>query len=400
MRKTIQLVVFLKNFATGVMAPVLALALMAHGATIGTLSLMIGAYSLTVIVAEFPSGVFADLCGRKTAFLVSALLFVFSYCLILFSQSAFLLAAAMLLNGLGRAFSSGSLDALAIDEAEELHSTLERVTARLAVLESAGLAAGALAGGFVSGLGERYAGNLGVNAVVYAALFFLALLLIREPPRVRHGEPAVSVRERLGGQVRKNLAFLFQKGTVRVLFVLSLLTGFVLMSVETYWQPALRAYQPAPWLFGAVSFGGYAVVIAGSFLMERLLSRSPRFGAALLLGTKALLGLSMIGLYLQTRTAGFFAAYLVVYLFVGGGSVAENTLLNRVAPSSQRAGILSLFSFVMQLGGVIASGCGYLVSTYKNYPAMWLLAGAGMLLFTAIFAILFVRNRRAPAPNS
>ena len=120
MRKTIQLVVFLKNFATGVMAPVLALVLMAHGATIGTLSLMIGAYSLTVIVAEFPSGVFADLCGRRTAFLVSAFLFVLSYCLILGSQSAFLLVAAMLANGLGRAFSSGSLDALAIDEAEAL----------------------------------------------------------------------------------------------------------------------------------------------------------------------------------------------------------------------------------------------------------------------------------------
>lgn len=394
MRKTIQLVVFLKNFATGVMAPVLALVLMAHGATIGTLSLMIGAYSLTVIVAEFPSGVFADLCGRRTAFLVSAFLFVLSYCLILGSQSAFLLVAAMLANGLGRAFSSGSLDALAIDEADELHSTLEWITARLAILESAGLAAGALAGGFLSGIGAQYAGNLVVNAVLYAALFFLTLLLIREPPRIRRDEPAVSVRERLGGQLRGHFAFLIQKGTVRILFVLSLVTGFVLMSVETYWQPALRAYQPASWLFGAVSFAGYAVVIAGSWLMERLLSRSPRFGTALLLGTKALLGLALTGLYFQTRTAGFLAAYLVVYLFVGGGSVAENTLLNRFAPSSQRAGILSLFSFVMQIGGVIAAACGYLVSTFGGYKTMWLIGGAGTLLFAAIFTGVSVLSRR------
>lgn len=37
-----------------------ALALLACGATIGTISLMLGAYSFTVIVTEFSSGIFAD----------------------------------------------------------------------------------------------------------------------------------------------------------------------------------------------------------------------------------------------------------------------------------------------------------------------------------------------------
>jgi len=396
MRKAIQLVVFLKNLATGVMAPVLSLALMAHGASISTLSLMIGLYSLTVILAEFPSGVFAELCGRKTAFLVSALLFVLSYCLILLAQSAALLCCAMVANGLGRAFSSGSLDALAIDEADEHHSTLEWITARLAILESAGLAAGALAGGFISGLGARYAGNLGVNAVIYATLFFLALLLIREATPARQDGPAAAGVKRLGQQVKGSLSFLLQKGTVRILFALSLVTGFALISVEIYWQPALRAYQPAPWLFGAVRFAGYAVVIASSWLMERLLASRPAFGTALLLGTKALMGLSLLGLFLQTKAASFLAAYLMVYLFVGGGNVAENTLLNRFAPSSHRAGILSLFSFVLQIGGVIAAGCGYLVSVWSSFPTMWLIGGAMALLCCAFFAYASARSRRAP----
>ena len=44
-----------------------------------------------------------------------------------YGRGSDLFFAAVVLLGLARAFASGSLDALAIDEAEELHSTLERV---------------------------------------------------------------------------------------------------------------------------------------------------------------------------------------------------------------------------------------------------------------------------------
>ena len=126
-------------------APVLALALLAHGATLQNLSLFIGAYSFTVIAVEFPSGLFADLYGRKTAFVISTLLYLCCYGLLLCSHSGAMLLAAMIFNGLGRAFSSGSIDALAIDEAAD-DDALVKVTARLSMLESAGLSVGALAG--------------------------------------------------------------------------------------------------------------------------------------------------------------------------------------------------------------------------------------------------------------
>ena len=64
MRKAIQGIIFLKNMATGILAPMLTLALLQHGANIRTISLFIGLYSATIILAEFPSGVFADLCGK------------------------------------------------------------------------------------------------------------------------------------------------------------------------------------------------------------------------------------------------------------------------------------------------------------------------------------------------
>jgi MFS family permease len=392
MRRVLQLIVLLKNFSTGVMAPVLSLALLAHGATIGTVSLMIGAYSLTVIAAEFPSGVFADVYGRKRAFLLAAAFYFLSYCLMLPFRSAAVLFCAMVLNGLGRAFSSGSLEALAIDEAGADDGAVVRITARFSILESVGLAAGALIGGLASGLSAGYAGNLGANAGVCALMFFLTLFRVHEPPRER-AQAEETAGSRIGAQVRESLAFLAQRGTVRLLFALALATVFALISVETYWQPALSSFQPAPWVFGAVSFAGFFAVIAGTRLAERLLTKRADRGATLLLSLKALFGAGLILLAFQFREAGFLAVYMLAYFFLGGGGVAENTLLNRAIPSDKRASVLSLFSFVVQIGGLIASALGYLVSVRWDFRAMWWIAGALLALSAGAFAILNWKGR-------
>ena len=124
----------------------LVLLLTARGATVQTASLFIGISSTVIILAEFPSGVFADLFGRKRSFLVSMLLQIAGFSLLLVARTPAVLAAVMVLYGLSRAFASGSLEALAIDEVED-KALLPKATARPGILDSAGLASGALLGG-------------------------------------------------------------------------------------------------------------------------------------------------------------------------------------------------------------------------------------------------------------
>ncbi len=393
MRKSIQLILLFKNIATGILASVLTLALLQHGANIRTVSLLIGLYSFTVILAEFPSGVFADLYGRKMSFLLSAILSTVSYILLFLSSAAALLCVAIVLNGLGRAFASGSLDALAIDQRDDSGTSVQRITSRLSIIESAGLAAGALLGGLLAELGTRYLGNLGANACIYACLFFLTLFFVQEPPRSKpKGKFCADLRQ-FAAQTKGSILFLKRKGTFRTLFVLTLATGFAFSSVETYWQPALSAMRSPAWLFGAVSFSGFVFVILGSWAAERLISRFEQSGVALLLLFKALIGGSLVLLFFQGGKIAFIAVYLAAYLMVGGGSVTENTLLNRLTPDSHRAGILSLASLILQIGGLVAALCGYFMSTYSRYQNMWPLAGTVLILCAAVFAAL---RRRSP----
>lgn len=388
MSRVNQIAILLRNLATGILAPVLTLVLLANGASISTISLLLGAYSLTVILFEFPSGVFADVFGRKPAFLFSIVMQFLSYCAFLFSQSLILLFIAMILNGLGRAFSSGSIDALAIDEAEKGGVDITAITTRISILESIGLAAGALLSGLVSGLGGRYEGNLLTNIAICTILFFLTLLYIHEPLRARAPLKKHQNQKTIMVQVKSSLAFIWEKGPARPLFLLVFVMGFSLLSIETYWQPGFAQAKPAQWMYGVLSFAGFACVMIGSKLAEHLLTRYKNSGFFLLLATKALFGLGLILFYTQMFQASFILTFMFIYVFIGSGSVAENTLLNRAVPSSQRASVLSLFSFVLQIGGLLASATGFIVSNLFGFRIMWLISGIITVVIVSVYALI------------
>lgn len=302
----------------------------------------------------------------------------------------------MVLMGLGRAFASGSIDALAIDEAQT-DAELVKVTARLSILQSAGLALGALLGGWLAGFGKDYQVNILTVMGLMVLLSSLTLFTVHEPRRAPPHAPDESGR--LANHLRESFTFLRQPGLVRMLLIFAAVSGFTMLSLETYWQPALKSFSPSPWLFGVISSAGFAVTILASKLTEHRLTHLKGTGIPLLLGLKLLLGLSVAALMLTTNTGSFIGVYLLFYFFLGSGSVAEDTLLNRSAPSKQRASILSLFSFVLQVGGLAGSLSGYWVSAHTDFRVQWLVAGGLLLLCAGGYSLsqAFRRNLSVPA---
>lgn len=145
-------------FGTGLLAPVLSLVLLSHGATLENLSLCIGIFAVMVVVLELPSGIMADLIGRKRIFLLSACFMMANYVLLMFSSHFLMLAAACAMQGIGRAFSSGSIEALEIETylREQEGRNLEKINSTMAVIDSVGLALGSITGGVLGFLDGSY----------------------------------------------------------------------------------------------------------------------------------------------------------------------------------------------------------------------------------------------------
>ena len=188
MRKSYLSLLFISYFATGIIVPVLSLLIIDRGCTLPQIAILMGIYSLTVFILELPSGVLSDMFGRKKIFLISCAMNLAASFSLLFLSGFALLVPAMVVFGAGRAFSTGSIDALLLDDYIEEHGKegLSKATSALAIVETTGISAGTILGGFLPGLSERMSSlgsfdlSLIVRTVIFSALIVLTLIFINE----------------------------------------------------------------------------------------------------------------------------------------------------------------------------------------------------------------------------
>ena len=353
MRPSQKAIQFLFWCGMGLTTPVMSLIFLDRGCTLQTLPLVMGLYAATVVFCEVPSGIFADLFGRKRTYLASCALYCGSLLLLYLAHSVWALLPAAVFQGLGRAFASGSLDALFVEDAVERlgPERLSLAASQLSLCQCSGLAAGALVGGVLPDMGG-YALHLGLRVLLLLVPALLCAASVHEPKGRGTGRaPSLSAHLCACAGLLRRAPMLWG------LLACLLTTGALVSAVETYWQPAFLALagdrlRPALGVLSAAAFGA---TIVGNLLVRRAKLAGPerewrayfllRFAAA---GAAALFAL-------RPGAARFAAGYLLFYLLLGGTDVLEQTLLNRLAPDEQRSSLLSVGSLTAQAGGVLVS---------------------------------------------
>lgn len=397
-----QAILLIKHFATGLLIPVLNVLLLQKGATLQTLPLLLAIFSVTVVCMELPSGIFADMFGRKMAFLLSCVMHTIAIVMLFAGNHIAWLVSAMIFCGLGRAFSSGSLDALFIDQA--MHrlgdNVLAKVTARLMVLEGVGFAAGSIAGGFLASVTHTYLSNLAVQAFLYMTLFVICLRVVSEHPIVQTKQ-RVSLKSHLNQG--KQVVLSSRRFTWLLMGVL--VVGFFLSTVETYWQSnfiRLSKSDNIAWMLGFITFTGFVTVILGSTFGQRFMDRYKSKWWIIYTIGRMLFGVSIVVLAIQGTVGGFVAGYVIVYMFLGINSVVETTLLNKMTPASMRASMLSLSSLIAQIGMILAAVFSSLLVGIVGSSGIWVTAGVlmGGYALAMVFSIRgkesVVRGSRLP----
>lgn len=374
------LLLFLNSLASGLLSPLLTLLLLDKGLSLAAAPLAVGLYSATAVAFELPSGMAADRWGRKNCFLISLALLLPGLGLFILGQGTAAVLAAMAFQGLSRAFSSGSLDALVVEEF--LHKNgpeaLPRCTARISALSSIGLAVGCLAGGGAYALTGQLWAPLALKGLLVLVSLALGAGLVEHPvPREeRQPNPVAQLAATLRGAV-----------PVRALVLYSAALAPALFSVEVFYQPQFEQLlnsSAAGWALGAMGAGAFYAAAAGSVLGPRL-TRRPTLEK--LLAVTALVGAGVMALGAAGAPALFVAAYFLFYVIVGWGDYLTSSLMNEAAPPSQRATLLSASSLTLQLGGLAASPLLSAGAAVGTIPQVWLAVGgalaAGMLLWLA-----------------
>lgn len=375
---------FLDMFSVGLMQPVLSLVLLDRGATLSTLPLILAAYSLTVLVMELPSGVFADIKGRKVSFMASISFFVVSMVLLLLSKGLIAIVAAMLFQGLGRSFSSGSLDALVIDDCIERRGPdwASKAPSQLAVHQSVGISLGALAGGMIP-QSNGYALHLLSRLCILLVILVLSVLFVKDDRG--HGEKRIGLLEHLKGCS----SLVRNRPVISLVLIGVLATGGLMLAIEVYWQPAYRALSDAMGLqmLGFVCFLGFGAAAFGNLLAHRFCIKN-RSLEVMLLFSRVSIGLIAVLLALQRSSVGFIAAYGLVYLLIGISEIFEKGLINGSIPSDKRASMLSLMSLSMQVGGFLGSGLMAVIISRTGISGSWIVSGTVLVLVSLFTRVI------------
>lgn len=108
--KIFYLSVVLKGMAVTMPHAILTLIFLKKGISYSQIATIQAMYSIATIIFEFPSGVLSDRYSKKTMFVISNVIMLFSYVIVLLCDSFYMLAFAWMIYGISNAFETGTID--------------------------------------------------------------------------------------------------------------------------------------------------------------------------------------------------------------------------------------------------------------------------------------------------
>lgn len=164
---------FLVSVAYSLPHSILTVILLAKGLSLSQILIIQSAYSIAIVLFEFPSGLLADNYSRKNLYSLSMLFLIIMFLIVLFSNQFYLIFAAWFCYGIAAALDSGTLDAYIINQLKLAHhgAELRKFLALSNRLEIVGLLLGSSLGGILYHF-------IGINIYVLGTVFLAASTLI------------------------------------------------------------------------------------------------------------------------------------------------------------------------------------------------------------------------------
>ncbi len=352
------------------------------------------------VLFEIPTGVIADLKGRKVSYLLGVLTLAVSTLIYFYMWRVkapfWAWAISSLLLGLGFTFFSGAFEAWLADALDHAGSKdkLESVLAKGEIVEGAAMLTGSVAGGFLAQVT-----NLGVPYLVRAGFLLLnllfALVLMKDlgftPAESKH--PIKEVKKILRGSVKYGL----RNPPVRWLMLASPFMGGVSIYAFYAMQPYLLQLYGNQDAYGIAGIA--AAVVAGAQIAGGLLV--PHIGRVFRKRTTVLLmayAISTVVLVLVGLIPNFWVVVTLLVLWglmFSAVTPVRQSYVNSLIPSEQRATVLSFDSLFGSAGGVVIQPVLGKAADLGGYPISYVIS-AGFQALAIPFAWL-AKREHAPS---
>lgn len=360
--------------------PFLALYLQGSLFTIVNVAIIFSIQAIAIILLEIPSGIFADLFGKKRTLVLSyftaALAVVFLF--IGGGMEMFILYA--IVSGFSDSMASGTESAIIFDtlKKENKEQLYKRIIGIYYALYPIGAAIGSFIGGYLATVSFSFAVLM---SIIPMSIIFLMSLFLREP--------IYTDAQKISKHVTDSFRSIINNNQIIVL----LISGFILTAFEGSiysLQPIFFAFKQIPILyFGYASGAMFILTAAGYYITSRV---STKIGNKWTLIVSSLF--SPILIIIATLLTGFVSllVFIIPSFLWGMRQPIIEYMINLETDSSKRTTILSVYSFTGRIGlAIFVPFIGYLAQLYTISTAFMI---NGFALLSGVIVFLFLKEKK------
>lgn len=365
---------FLKNQTY--FTPVFVLLLQFHHLSFSEIFWVFSIGSIVSFILEIPTGVIADLYGKRKSIIISKFIIFVSYIIFGFSDNFFMFVIAQAVFEIGNSFRTGTETAYIYDYLKQNKGNYTEVKGKQKFYARVGESLSSAVGGFI-------AASFGFNSVFFFACLpaFLNFILSLRWEKIKENEKKVTMKDSL--ELSKvSLKKLFKNKKILLMTINIMIFTSVLAAIQKFIQPYMKDAMIPVEVFGivyAVSLILAAVSVRYSYIVEKKL------------GTIRTINYLTFFAVIPTLIIGFkfisilgVALFFIIIIIENIRSPIANSEFNEYVESKERSTLGSILSQSKSLGKIIILPiAGFFAENYSMYTSMIILSG--IILMNAVF---------------
>lgn len=333
--------------------------LLSAGLTLGQIASLKSAQAVIFLLADIPTGIFADTFSRRLSLIISTLFGIVGFLLFFLGSGWLWFLIAEICTALSLCFWGGAFEAYAIDAGSlsETPGLLDRFFHLSQTLNSLSVMLFGLIGGFLAANNFRTP-YLGAIGSFLGCLVMLLFILPKDLPhsRARTNLKISEWKKILFSTLRTAVHEGILHPSLFPIFLAGICLQFSIQPILHYWQPLFSGIDPhlRPSTFGTI-FTAYAGVTA---LISAAYARiSTTKWARSRISTFILFLIFSTFYWILPKSGNWIIAMVIFCALQGVLATARSSLsarINEATPPAARASILSSLSFFSRLGMIAA----------------------------------------------
>lgn len=371
--------------ATSFIGATYVIFLLSHGLTIFEAQAVNACFYVTLTLFEMPTGIVADVFGRKLSFVGSCFVHSLSMFLYFRATSFTGFVVAEVVGAIGITLMSGAFQAWVVDQIKHhgYIGEIGRVFAREQQISKSIMMIGALSGGFLGSLDLALPWLF--SAVILGVVGVLALLWMEEDYFVRESSSPGEHLRLMCSTSSRAFSFFKKNAAVRFVFGIGASQVFAFQAPNMQWQPLFEKAFSGTIGLGFLRSLMTLAIIAGALVAIPFLAKVGSERRAIVLSQIGA-GVGIVLTVLWNNLAWMIVIFLAHEIFRGINDPLKDAYLNRHIPSRERATILSMDSIAHHIGGALGLLVGGLIAWKVSVSAAWIFSGATLVVSTLLIS--------------